>query len=607
SAVPGVAAALALALLAVPAAAQAPPPHPLEAVPFFAGKEVVSLSASPGAPHRLYAVADRTLHLSIDGGASWEVLATPPSIEEGPSFVESVAAHPWLDEVVLAGVLTHLVRSDDGGATWQDLSSRCARPLVYAFGISEPQRFYVAGPGQSSLCFRSPDPNACAIVRGDGAAPTTCISERPAPMLATALAVDPRDADRVLAASGGSVFRSEDGGATWTELTDALQSSVLRLSPGDPDVVFAGTFEQGLWRSDDFGESWRRIDGGGFTDRVDDLEIDPVDPTTLHAIVDGGKGWWTSRDGGESWEAQWHGVPPAFFNDVELAPGDPSVVYLATDDGLYRRELVDGRLCVPGPRTLCLLDGRVRVEVAWRAFDGSSGLGNAVPATGESGWFWFFDPANPELVVKALDGRPVNGELWLFYGSLSNVEMILTATDTVGGEAVSFFNPPGRFASAGHTAPFARALPLSAGAAEAAAEAAWSPPLVAPQGIASATSPTAAGTAACAAPGGLCLHGRFRLTVEWEDFFGNRGPGQPLPLTSDAGFFWFFEPGNLELVVKVLDARVLNGHWWVFYGALSNVAYRLRVEDTATGEVRTYDNPLHHFGSRGDTAAFPGG
>ncbi|HEX6201361.1 MAG TPA: hypothetical protein VF100_00075, partial [Thermoanaerobaculia bacterium] len=319
-----------------------------------------------------------------------------------------------------------------------------------------------------------------------------------------------------------------------------------------------------------------------------------------------GTGAWTSRDGGVTWNAQWHGVPEGLFNDVALAPGDPSVLFIAADDGLYRRELVDDRPCVAGEGTLCLLDERVRVEVAWRAFDGSSGLGTAVPATHESGWFWFFDEDNPELVVKVLDGTTVNGELWLFYGSLTNVEMTITATDTLSGEVVAFYNPSRRFASAGHTSPFGLFEPPAAVAAGRVAAApfppaAWSPPFTAPGRTA------APDTAACAAPGGLCLHDRFRITVEWEDFFGNSGAGVPLSLTRDAGFFWFFEPGNLELVVKVLDAEPVNGHWWVFYGALSNVAYRLRVEDTATGAVRTYENPLHHFGSRGDAAAFPAG
>jgi photosystem II stability/assembly factor-like uncharacterized protein len=585
---------LAVLVAALPAAAQAPP-HPIVPVPFFAGMEVVSLAAAAGEPHRLYAVADASLYVSTDGGATWSALDTPPTVSGGESLVESVATHPWQHGVVLAGVTTHLARSTDAGETWQPLNSGCIRPHTFAFGTSDPDRFYVSGPAVTSGCFRPGFPG-CGMVRGDGAAPTACISEHPAPVISTALVVDPRDADRLLAGASGRVFRSEDGGETWQQLSDQLQPTNLRTHPGDPNVVFAGTADQGLWRSDDFGVTWFRLDEGGFSDHIVDFEVDPVDPTTLHAVV--AQGLLTSRDGGVTWAAQWHGVPPGLFNDVELAPGDPGTLFLATDTGLYRRELVDDRPCVADERTLCLLDDRVRVQVAWRAFDGSSGLGAAVPATGESGWFWFFDEDNPELVVKALDGRSVNGHLWVFYGALSNVEMTITATDSVGGEIVSFYNPRGRFASAGDTTVFERPLPLRA---EATAEPSlpWSPPL--------ALSATDTATAACAAPGGLCLHDRFRVTVEWEDFFGNAGAGVPLPLTDDAGFFWFFEPGNLELVVKVLDAEPVNGHWWVFYGALTNVAYRLRVEDTQTGAERVYENPLHHFGSHGDTAAFPAG
>ena len=55
---------------------------------------------------------------------------------------------------------------------------------------------------------------------------------------------------------------------------------------------------------------------------------------------------------------------------------------------------------------------------------------------------------------------------------------------------------------------------------------------------------------------------------------------------------------------KVLDACTINDHFWVFYGALSNVEYRITVDDTATGATRIYSNPLHQFASRGDTEAF---
>jgi len=56
----------------------------------------------------------------------------------------------------------------------------------------------------------------------------------------------------------------------------------------------------------------------------------------------------------------------------------------------------------------------------------------------------------------------------------------------------------------------------------------------------------------------------------------------------------------------VLDGRALNGHFWVFYGALSNVEFEITVTDALSGRRRTYVNPLGHFASAGDTQAFAG-
>jgi hypothetical protein len=103
----------------------------------------------------------------------------------------------------------------------------------------------------------------------------------------------------------------------------------------------------------------------------------------------------------------------------------------------------------------------------------------------------------------------------------------------------------------------------------------------------------------------LCLNGnRFKIEARWEDFEGKTGRGRAVSLTSDTGCFWFFNSSNVELVIKVLDGRALNGHFWVFYGALSNVGYTITVTDTERNEVRTYTNPLGDFGSVGDTSAF---
>ena len=70
--------------------------------------------------------------------------------------------------------------------------------------------------------------------------------------------------------------------------------------------------------------------------------------------------------------------------------------------------------------------------------------------------------------------------------------------------------------------------------------------------------------------------------------------------------FWFFDPTNVELVVKVIDARTLNGKFWVFYGALSDVQYDLTVTDTTTGFSHTYHNNQGNLCGKGDTGTFPG-
>lgn len=92
--------------------------------------------------------------------------------------------------------------------------------------------------------------------------------------------------------------------------------------------------------------------------------------------------------------------------------------------------------------------------------------------------------------------------------------------------------------------------------------------------------------------------------MTWKTGPGPGSAGRTLPLTSHTGAFWFFQPSNIELVVKVLDGRSINGKFWVFYGALSNVEYTITVTDTVTSEVKTYVNPQGTLASAADTDAF---
>ncbi len=103
------------------------------------------------------------------------------------------------------------------------------------------------------------------------------------------------------------------------------------------------------------------------------------------------------------------------------------------------------------------------------------------------------------------------------------------------------------------------------------------------------------GVASCDPAADLCLGDgdRFRLEIDWRDHQGTTGAGRGVELTRDSGYFWFFHQDNVEVVLKVLDACATpSEHFWVFAAGLTDVECALRVIDTWTGEVRTWDNPL---------------
>ena len=75
--------------------------------------------------------------------------------------------------------------------------------------------------------------------------------------------------------------------------------------------------------------------------------------------------------------------------------------------------------------------------------------------------------------------------------------------------------------------------------------------------------------------GTLCLNdNRFKVEVDWTGLDGTEGTGKavPLPGREDSGLFWFFEPENIEILVKVLDACAPPfDSFWVFFAATTNV------------------------------------
>lgn len=89
------------------------------------------------------------------------------------------------------------------------------------------------------------------------------------------------------------------------------------------------------------------------------------------------------------------------------------------------------------------------------------------------------------------------------------------------------------------------------------------------------------------------LGGRFRATVGWRDFADRRGDATVAAAGStDSALFWFFDPSNWEILVKVIDGCAENGHYWVFAAGTTDVEHTLEVTDLVTGQVFSTTNPL---------------
>ena len=328
-----------------------------------------------------------------------------------------------------------------------------------------------------------------------------------------------------------------------------------------------------------------------------------------------GKLWLSAGDGvhgSELWQSDGTAAGTRLFQDIApmARSSEPARLtaaggrlYFSAHDSVSGRELwslplAAPAVCQPSPIHLCLNNGRFQVEAAWRDFQGNTGIGRAVGLTGDTGYFWFFDESNVEVILKVLDGRSLNEHFWVFYGALSSVEYTLTVTDTQTGLTRKYFNPRSLLASVGDTrgfgpqGAFSRVGPLT--------------PAPSPLPLVSERSDPAAATGSCQPSATrLCVNrGRFAVEASWKDFQGNTGQGQAVPLTGDTGYFWFFDSANVEVVLKVLDGTPVNGRHWVFYGALSSVEYTLTVTDTQTGKIKTYKNPSGRFASAADTSAF---
>ena len=155
------------------------------------------------------------------------------------------------------------------------------------------------------------------------------------------LEVSPRfeEDQRVWAIVREDLLRSDDGGDTWIRLVRGLdheyQLRAIEVSAADPDVLYAATRGDGIYRSEDGGSSWTRTPGQPPSLAVRWLAVSPTSVDVLFATVQVGEQLAVVRtdDGGRTWATVADAGPAAI---VEMADDDPAVVVVGGEGGEVR-------------------------------------------------------------------------------------------------------------------------------------------------------------------------------------------------------------------------------------------------------------------------------
>ncbi|HEX6203677.1 MAG TPA: Calx-beta domain-containing protein, partial [Thermoanaerobaculia bacterium] len=144
---------------------------------------------------------------------------------------------------------------------------------------------------------------------------------------------------------------------------------------------------------------------------VDDFDVEPTE--TFHAML-------TEPSGG-------------------AALADPTMAAVDITDNE-----VDTGPCIEDTTTLCLSNDRFEVRASFDPPNDADDLlapAQAIELTGDTGYFWFFDAANVEVVTKVLNACPVNQRIWVFAGGLTDVRVEIVVRDAATGAVNVYQNP----------------------------------------------------------------------------------------------------------------------------------------------------------------------
>jgi Bacterial Ig domain len=278
---------------------------------------------APGSYPNWGPLGPRPLNYAAGTGASGLVYGGP-----GPygGRTTSIATHPTNAAIAYLGSANGGVwKTTDSGVSWNPVFDSGGSMAVGSVAIdrSNPQTVY-AGTGEANLAggLGGSYYGTGVYKSNDGGVTWTKLAEpRFNSCHISALMVQPNDSNVVLAAAsytGSSprpsgcdfgVYRSGDGGATWTKTSTVQSTQDFGVSVGAPTTVFMGAYGTGLYKSVNGGQTWTLVSGAGLpTTNFSRIEVD-VSPSTpsvavvafTNASTGGLAGMYRTTDGGSSW------------------------------------------------------------------------------------------------------------------------------------------------------------------------------------------------------------------------------------------------------------------------------------------------------------------
>jgi photosystem II stability/assembly factor-like uncharacterized protein len=300
--------------------------------------EARAFAVHPRDPEVLYAGTQDGPYRTTDGGTKWERLGFPDR-----AVVWSLAFHPTRPRFMYAGVApVGIYRSEDGGDTWKKLAG-AKSPGHCEMGFPTRVTRIVVDPALPDVVYASLE--VSGVIRSDDGGETWTDLSAPLIKLADAPHLKSRigsdlDAEGMLdshafavsAAAPGSaflavrmgVFRTDDRGATWRDVEVGRYSPLtycrdIIVSPHDPRVLYAclSVSSRGddgsLYRSADVGRTWQRYDHGvRARGTMMAVAAHPRDPARVYCASRCGQVFGT-EDAGASWREY---LLPAGVEDV---------------------------------------------------------------------------------------------------------------------------------------------------------------------------------------------------------------------------------------------------------------------------------------------------